>query len=324
MGISVKATNQAAKHKNALVLCCDEKYLPYAALAVHTALRNNPDRDFDICITSLDEVVMPPALDGRDVRICQIEVGDAFDALPTSERFPVAAYLRLALPEALASDYDRILYIDCDVFVVGEALGEVFKLDLAGMPVGAATDCFKFKYPRRATKDQVALETNGSYFNSGVMLVDISEFIEQQIRDKCARVASRHRPDKLRYFDQTLLNFALRDNWAVLHPAWNWQWAIVRPLFELFIDTQIVHFVSHVKPWSDPRGTLPIKYRETARRFFEKYYPELTENIGTPARELKKRKMLARLLKHVTRSFTFVRRYNGHGGDIMKVLPRDY
>lgn len=318
--IRVIAENRPAKSRHAVVFCCDAKYLPYAALAIHTLVRNNPVRDFDICITSLDALVLPPVLESYDIRSCQIDVGNAFNGFPVSEQFSLAAYLRIALPEAFATQYDRIVYLDCDVFVVGDAFSELFKLDLRGMPIGACTDNAKWKSPRNPTSDQRLLGVNGPYFNSGILCIDVHRFIAEKIRQGCIDELNKHSPEKILFVDQTLLNIALKDKWAELHPAWNWQWAIVRPLFEVFIDVQIVHFVAFTKPWSDPKGSLPVRYREIARRFFTVHYPRLTEKIGAPASRLQKRKFLARLIKHITRSFIFVDGFNRHGGDITKVV----
>ncbi len=305
------------------MLCCDERYLPYAALTIYTLMQSNPDRDFDICIASLDALEVPPAIAQAGVRMCQISVGSAFDELPTSKRFSVAAYVRLALAEAFCDDYDRILYLDSDIMVVGEELGAVFSLDLLTAPVGAATDNMKLKYPRRPTPDQAALGVNGPYFNSGVLLIDTKAFVQQEIREKCIQVAKQHDPEKL-HFDQTLLNLALIGNWARLHPAWNWQWSIVRPMFEIFIDTQIIHFVGTAKPWSDRKAGLPIRYREKARRFFAKYYPDLETNTAPPATKIRKSNLYARLIRHIGRTSAFVDAFNDHSGDIMKVLPPDF
>lgn len=316
--IRVIAENRPARSRHAVIFCCDANYLPFAALAIHTLLRNNPVRDFDICITSLDALEVPPMLAGYDIRFCRIDVGDSFAGMPVSDRLTIAAYLRLALPEAFAGDYDRILYLDCDVLIAGEALGNAFALDLGGHPVGACMDISKAKRPRRPTRDQAATGMTGAYFNSGVLLIDTAAYRQADIRRKCVLAAQDH-SGALLQLDQTLLNLVLRNNWAELHPAWNWQWAGVRPMFEVFVDTQIVHFVTAVKPWADRSGTLPIRYRETARRFLAVHYPALPHTSAPPAAELEKRSLLFRLAKHVTRSFTFANSYNRHGGDIMQV-----
>lgn len=319
MTISLKNLDGEARYKHAIVFCCDAKYLPYATLAVTTLIQTNMERNFDICIASLDALAVPTALAGANVRMCQMDVGDTFDCLPTSNRFSVAAYLRLALADAFCADYDRILYLDCDVMVVGDDLNAIFGFDLHGAPLGAATDNVKWKSPRRATHDQKSLAINGPYFNSGVLLIDCAAFIQQKIKEKCIAVALQTDAEKI-YFDQTLLNLVLKENWAQLHPVWNWQWAIVRPMFELFFDPQIVHFIADAKPWSDPKGDLPIRYREKARRFFAKYYPDLETDIAPAAVTIAKRDVYARLLKHLTRTHLFVRMFNEHSGDIHKVL----
>jgi hypothetical protein len=80
--IHIISQNRPARARNAVVLCCDAKYLPYAALTIHTLLRHAPQRDYDICIASLDALDMPPALAADDIRLCQIDVGTAFDGMP--------------------------------------------------------------------------------------------------------------------------------------------------------------------------------------------------------------------------------------------------
>lgn len=322
MVISVTAANRPAKHKNAVVLCCDANYLPFAALAIHTLVRNNPDRDFDICITSLNALAMPPALAAHDIRMCQIDVGDVFDGMPVSERFTVAAYLRLALPCAFRSDYGRILYLDSDVFIVGDALGSVFRLDLGNCPVGAVTDITKLKHPNRPTDDLKALGLDGPYFNSGVMLYDIERFIDARVLERCVEMAHFYKGKPI-YFDQTLLNIVLQDERAQLNMAWNWQWPFSRSLFEAFLDVQIVHFIGDDKPWSDTKRKLPVRYREITRRFFLQFYPELVKNIPDADVPLGNIALFKFFFRHITKIYRFTRGYNLHCGDIEKVLPPD-
>lgn len=320
--IRVIAENRPAKSRHAVVFCCDAKYLPYAALAIHTLLRSNPLRDYDICIASLDDLEMPPALAGHDVRLCRIVVGNAFVGMPVSDRFTVAAYLRLALPMAMRGDYDRILYLDSDVFVIGDALGDVFQLDLLDCAVGAVTDITKLKHPNKPTTDQKALRLDGPYFNSGVMLFDTERFIETRVLERCAEMAQFYQGKPI-YFDQTLLNIVLQDERAQLSMGWNWQWPFSRSLFEAFLDVQIVHFIGDDKPWSDPKRKLPLRYREITRRFFKQYYPALADKIPSPDKPLDNWGLFRFFFRHMTKIHLFTKGYNRHCGDIMKVLPPD-
>lgn len=319
MKAKITNTSRPAQHSRAVVFCCDEKYLPFAHFAISSLLDAVQQPAFDICIVSLEKLDAPEPFSDA-VRMCQMDVGTRFAALPTSDRFSVAAYLRLVLAEAFEHEYDLILYMDCDVLVEGARFAKVFDLDIGDAPIGAVMDVYKDKRRNRQTSDQRALGLHGAYFNSGVLLIDCKTFVAQEIADKCIEVAVKHSADKL-HFDQTLLNVALAGNWAQLHPAWNWQWEVVRPQFALYMDPQIIHFLSATKPWKDAKGALPIRYREKARLFFDAHYPELELNIAPPSTQLTKRKVLARLIKHVFKVSRFVEMFNRHGGDIMKVRP---
>lgn len=281
-------------------------------------MNNTPRRSFDICIASLEALTLPAVLRDAGVRFCQISVGDAFDSLPKFNRFSEATYLRLALPQALGTDYDRILYLDSDTIVAGDAMASVFDLDLGTTPLGAVLDNVKWKFPRKPTPDQAALGINGAYFNSGVLLMDCREFLRQQIFTRCLEVGRQIDP-KIIHMDQTLLNLALRDNWTALHPAWNWQWSIVRPLFEALIDVQVVHFIGPRKPWADPRAQLPLRYRQSALRFLKRHFPDAI-TVDQPA-EVSRGRLMVQLLKHIGRAPAIVRLLRHYGPDITLVRP---
>ncbi|WP_458791110.1 glycosyltransferase family 8 protein [Yoonia sp. MH D7] len=314
--ISIVAQSRSALHRKSVVLCCDAKYLPYAALTIDTLLRSNPRPDFDICVVSLDPLVLPEVLRRDEVRFCQIAVGDVFDGLRTTDRFSLAAYVRLALPAAFVEDYDRILYLDCDIMVVGTAISEVFDIDLGDAPIGAVSDNMKWKYPGKPTPDQAGLGVNGPYFNSGVLLIDCQAFLAQGVLDACLRVAAENNPEKI-HFDQTLLNLALVGNWAGLHPVWNWQWAAVRPMLEVYVDVQILHFVGIAKPWSAHAKGMPLRYRALAYRFLKAHFPAL--DVPLPTRQFDKWSVIATLVHHIGKVPVFAQLMAHYGSDIMSV-----
>ena len=316
MTIHLQSSSKPANARHAVILCCDEGYLPFAALGIETLRRNSPDRDFDICLVSQAPLTLPDSLSHWDLRLCVMDVGDAFDGLRTSERFSVAAYLRLALPAAFVADYDRILYLDCDVFAVGPAVGDIFELDLHGAPVGAVSDNVKWKRPGKPTPDQAALEINGPYFNSGVLLIDCQRFLDVDVLGRCLALAQTHAEDKI-YFDQTLLNLALTNEWAQLHPAWNWQWSVVRAMFEVLIEVQLVHFVSEAKPWSDSRGRLPVRYRAFAERFLGQHFPHV--DVPNTPRPMPVKRLIAQLFRHMGKAPQMAKVMDDAGTDIRRV-----
>ena len=308
----------APVHPNAAAFCCDQKYLPFALLAIHSLRQTAVSQSFDICICTVDKLELPPTFDARGIRLCQLDVGTAMDALRTSDRFSVAAYLRMFLAEAFQDQYQRIAYLDCDVMITGVGFSKIFELDLGGRPVGAVLDNMKWKYPGKPTPDQKVLGLNGPYFNSGVLLIDTAAFVAQDIRAACLSIAQQNERDAI-YFDQTLLNLALQDNWAELHPAWNWQWALVGPYFEAMVDVQIVHFISPVKPWRDSKGGISVRHRRMAEAFLTAHFDTGDYDFGQVACPFERRRLIGTFLKHIGRSKQFADLINRFGPDITTV-----
>ena len=320
MKIAIAEQTRPATHRRAFVFCCDTAYLPFAAQAIDSLFRSAMDRSFDVCIVSLDTLTLPEVLAEYPVRLCRLDAGGALDAFATTDRFPVAAYVRLLLAHALGQEYDRICYLDADVLVVGSAIASVFELDLAGRPLGAVSDSMKWKRPGTATHDQAGAGLTGPYFNSGMLLIDCAPFVEQDVLVRCQEALPRCDLQHFQ-FDQTVLNIALEGNWTRLHPAWNWQWTPVRPLFELLVDVQIIHFITARKPWSDPAGRLPARYRARSRRFMQAHFPQ----VDVPGDDAMRTKMqmLSLFLRHAGKVPQFLRLMREHGamGDIHATYP---
>ena len=56
----------------------------------------------------------------------QLDVGDTLQNLPQKERLKDFTYWRLPAIEDLRKDYERILYLDTDVFVSRDGLANLF------------------------------------------------------------------------------------------------------------------------------------------------------------------------------------------------------
>jgi lipopolysaccharide biosynthesis glycosyltransferase len=322
MQAKLATQNRPAAARNAVVYCCDKGFLPFAALSLHTLFQSTPSPDFDVCLVSTETLDVPPAVAHHCIRNCKIDIDSTIEALPTSDRLSLATYMRLFLPEVFAGDYDRILYLDCDLLIVGEELDTVFSLDLHGTPLGAVTDGFQWKYPGRRSVDQQSVGFTGPYFNSGVLLIDCKTYIEQKIREKCIAAVLKFGHLKIS-FDQTVLNYVLQGNWARINPSWNWQWANVRSMFEVYLNLQIVHFVTTDKPWADPKAVLPAQYRERACNFLAKHYPEVEISAGATPKTLSKWRVVLKAFRHVLRARHFAAAYNANGGDINRVVGPD-
>ena len=267
-------SDRPARHRRAVALCCDDRYLPYAAFVADAIARLTPDRDFDIVICALDDLTLPPVLEAHGVRFCRIDTKGAFSDLFLNTRFTESVYLRLALPAAFADQYDRILYLDCDVVIRGGDFGALMNVDMQGHAVAAVRDNIQWR--RRSSKPKQFKMLNwktGPYFNSGVMLIDCKAFVAQDIANRCVAFG-RENKGRMAAHDQALLNCVLRGDWAELSPMWNWQYSPKTSLFEPMGDIHVVHFIRATKPWNDVDGELSPRFPAELARFLTTHVPE--------------------------------------------------
>lgn len=273
MTITLTSPRPAAARK-AVAFCCDDHYLPYALFAADQIARLHPQRDFDICICGEQVPVIPPGLSGLGLRPCGIATQGAFEGLRLDARRTESAYLRLALPQVFAGDYDRLLYLDSDIFVQGGDFSHLLDLDLRGHAVAAVRDTMQWRSPgRRPEQFRRFGWPAAPYFNSGVLLIDVAAYRDAGLFDRAVALGRKEK-DRLIGHDQTLLNCVLRGRWAELSPTWNWQYSWSARMSEAMLGANIVHFIGADKPWKDPRNRFPPRFARAVAAFLARHYPE--------------------------------------------------
>jgi lipopolysaccharide biosynthesis glycosyltransferase len=161
------------------------------------------------------------------------------------------AFFRIVLPE-LVSDQNRILYLDCDLLIRND-LRRLYDSDLGSHIVGAVEDSEFQEFHR------LGIQKEDRYFNSGVMLINVSAWNRIDMTNKVLRHILEH-PESATYWDQCHLNACLTGRWRMLHPRWNVQWAMLKgaamrkrqnspEIVEARRHPGIVHFNSEQKPW---------------------------------------------------------------------------
>ncbi len=126
----------------------------------------------------------------------------------------ISAYARLFLSEMLPSNIDRVLYMDCDM-IVCDSLMTLWNTDLAGKILGAVQDNIG-----DSTKVAVELLPRDRYFNSGLLLVNLAAWREQNISRKCLDFIHRHE-GSIVHHDQGVLNGVLKGKWCRLPIEYN-------------------------------------------------------------------------------------------------------
>jgi lipopolysaccharide biosynthesis glycosyltransferase len=181
-----------------------------------------------------------------DIHFYQIDQ-DFVSKFVLVSKWTSAVYYRLFFPFLIPEDVERLLYIDTDALVVND-LAELYQVNLQHYPVGAVYDNYV------KTAPQLGIEEEGNYFNSGMLLMDIGKWKQQQISEKAMQFLADY-PEKIKFVDQDALNAVLKDNWKKLDWKYNtmYSWIpedIRKDQMGNFIkDKVILHFTLQ-RPWN--------------------------------------------------------------------------
>jgi lipopolysaccharide biosynthesis glycosyltransferase len=187
-------------------------------------------------------------------------------AVPDAFHHPT--YMRFWAYQRFARDYDRVLYVDADIYPESDRLFALFDLEFGPHVVAGVRDlqiAFSNNDEERAS---ARADDPRKYLNAGITLLDGKRFMESGILADTFALSRIVKKPPLH--DQTLLNMVLRGNWLELSPAFNmlrisWE-SFVRRVFE----PVIVHFAGPKKPWMGNRFTM----NHPARREMEAYFPK--------------------------------------------------
>jgi len=165
----------------------------------------------------------------------------------------VTHYYRLYLGEILPQSVERVLFLDADVLVEGD-LAELWQSPFEGTTVQATPDT----YAELLHLERLA--PLKSYFNAGVLLIDLNRWRREDMGRRAREVLNREGA-ALTFRDQDALNLALTGEWKALPVAWNlhelpqrlgfWRCKERREdVSAAFKKPKIVHFVGK-KPWQE-------------------------------------------------------------------------
>jgi len=243
------------------VACCtDRRFAPDCAVMLASLTATNPAvtvhflHDQSLARGDLEilETIVTSA--GGAFDVIEVPAEDAVE-LTRSERFPVQVWYRVLLPELLP-ELPRVLYLDADTLITGP-LAPLWETDLDGCLVGAVTNPLLASMLPRIQQD-LGLPDRGSYFNSGVLLIDLAAWRAGATAEAVLDFVRAH-PSVI-WPDQDALNAVLHARRLHLHPRWNAMpglWNVSQRYLphspgevrEAVRDPAVVHFVGPHKPW---------------------------------------------------------------------------
>ena len=268
-----------------LIFGVDGAYSQHLAVTLVSLLENNPHNRFDILVATLnmaeDDRSRVLALAARfgnvKLRFHTFDIG-RYSHFRTDGHISHASYLRIFIPEILPDSVEKVLYLDCDI-VVRHDIAPLWRMDIGDKVLGAARNLFFVRH------DDLDMPPDASYFNAGVLLMNLKRWREIDGTARLIRFIEAHH-DHLWAHDQDALNAVFCGEIAELAPRWNFQTSMLwsEPdgldlnydgFRRLLADPAIVHFTSPSKPWHFS-NTHPYKgtyYRYLAKTPYSSYAP---------------------------------------------------
>lgn len=214
----------------------NEKYAPYAGVSIFSVLQNNKDME-EIHVFILGEGLLDESM--KRLRKMAADFGRELSFIETKElivkmkaldmpayRGSYAANMRLFPDAVLDKSVDKVLYLDADT-IVNDSLADLLQTDMEGKTLGMILDSLGGSHKR-----QIGLAGVDEYFNSGVILFDMSRWREQKYSEKIERHVAEQR-NNYPAPDQDLLNIVCRNDIFRLDITYNFQ-----PIHAVFSGAQ--------------------------------------------------------------------------------------
>lgn len=262
-----------------IAFVCDAGYLMQTSVAIHSIRKT-----ISPCIQCEIAVVLPESSKSKHVEewtkrvssddfsvfalyadMTQLEGIHVVDENSICVATP-AALLKFLLPDLLAP-WDKVIYLDGDI-VVKDDITPLWNVDLEGCPIAAVIDSgtiyWKHEYAKKVT----------SYFNSGVMVMDLQVMREGRYPD--ALVERKKHLNDSTLMDQNIFNLVFDNKVKLLPIQWNCLFVNLVRAKELFeiddlnqmygVDYQdleevarhacVIHYSSKDKPWKSQNTPL--------------------------------------------------------------------
>ena len=230
----------------------DDNYIPYLDVAI-ASLIENASKDYHYRLIVLNTGLCPENI----AKVKQNErdgfVIDFFDISQHVEsikshfknvyHFSIVTYYRLFIA-SLFPQYDRIVYLDCDLVVLGD-ISQLYHAPLGDNILGAAPEQYVQNTAEFRRYAEVALGVDpDGYINAGVLVINLKEFRKNRIEDKFVELITKYDFDLLDP-DQAYLNYLCRDKIYMLPNGWNKE-----PMALACEGSKnIVHYALYKKPW---------------------------------------------------------------------------
>ena len=268
--IMVKLKKQILKGEIPIFFSTDDNYVPFLDVTIRSLIEN-ASKDYQYKIIILHTGLNPENIskveslenDNFSIEFADVSVAikDIVHLLPIEQHFGLATWYRLFI-QSMFPQYDKILYLDCDIVVLGD-IAELYFTDLEDNYIAGVVEHWILHSPifSHYTKEAVGIESK-NYINAGIMIMDLKKFREARIEEQFVELINKYNFNVIDP-DQSYLNYLCKGKIKYLPFEWN-----RTPLENVECENpKIVHYALGFKPWHSPNmflGSHFWKYAETS------------------------------------------------------------
>ncbi len=245
-----------------VAFCIDDNFAPYLAVSLASLIKNtdscvslnivgNLSSEVKRCLRMLESEKVTINFIAYKANITEGKLSERYQG-----RLNGITFIRYALAEILPQ-LDRVVYLDADILFTGD-IKTLWDESLDGKTVGVVED---HSLTSQNRPEKIALSSK-SYFNAGVMLIDLAKWRENDTFQHLTSVHSSR--EQWEYNDQDVLNKVLDEQAHYLDAKFNAQTYTI--MHSDVTSPVVVHFTGQEKPW---HLSSAHPYTEQYRRFFE-------------------------------------------------------
>jgi len=311
------------------VLCAtDDKYAPYCGIMLTSLFECNKDCRFivfvfvDGCFSEANHKKFKKLEQRYDCEVNLVTIDDRLlEKCPVNKQRNVGnhewvskpTYYRLLSSEILPEEIQKVIYLDCDIAVVGD-IKPLWNTDISGKAMAGVVDCDEEK-----NRIRLGLPSQYTYVNAGMALYNLEYWRQHSISTRFFEFIREHE-EELLLMDQDVVNGVLCDKMILVSERYNFQVAFFvkrfwksypedfrQRLLKENKEISIVHYVGEMKPWDFKYYGFPyyeIWNKNRKKSFWKQSH--ITSPFGSYIRFLLKRVLCSTSLKRKRQSIWVV------------------
>ncbi len=284
----------------AIAMSSSNEYVPYLSVCLQSLVEySSPNNNYDIIIfergiTQENKEILSHQISCSNISLRFINpmpIISQYD-LKFPSHYNLECYFRLTSPLIL-NNYSKLIFTDVDL-IFEEDIAKLYNKEIHNA-LGACQDlvyCSFLDTPElditKYAKEELELTNPYKYFNTGVMLLNLEYFRNNNIPEKLLNMANER---LYKILEQDILNKFFKENITYLEDAWNFP--TMNPKYlEFMKNTQeeyqdryniarknpnIIHWAGRGKAWNNPNEDLAYKWWQYARR--TPYYEVILQRL---------------------------------------------